>query len=63
LAVEEEVVDGLEIAAHAYTRGEELLDELQFRRLGLAISSVVILVLIVGLVRKIRQLDQTERTT
>jgi hypothetical protein len=63
LAVEEEVVDGLEIARHAYTHGEELLDELQFRRLGLAISSLIILVLIAGLVLKIRQLDQAEVTT
>jgi hypothetical protein len=63
LAVEEEVVEGLEIAANAVTKGEELLDELRFRRLGLAISSVIILVLIGGLVLKIRQLDQTEVTT
>jgi hypothetical protein len=63
LAVEEEVVDGLAIAANANTQGEELLDELRFRRLGLAISSVIILVLIGGLVLKIRQLDQTEVTT
>ncbi len=62
LAVEEEVAAGLEIAAHAYTHGEELLDELQFRRLGLAVSSIIILVLIAGLVLKIRQLDQTETT-
>jgi predicted CXXCH cytochrome family protein len=63
LAVEEEVAAGLEIAAAAYAHGEEVLDELQFRHVGLAISSAIILVLIIGLVLKIRQLEDKEPTT
>ena len=63
LAVEQDVAAGLEIAAAAYAHGEEVLDELQFRHVGLAISSAIILVLIIGLVLKIRQLEGKEPTT
>ncbi len=50
------VDDGLEIAGATLQEGRDALKELQFRRLGLAVSSVLILVLIVALVLKIRQL-------
>lgn len=56
-SVAAEVDDGLEITAAALARGGEALDELQFRRLGLAVSVSIILVLIVGLALKIRQLE------
>ncbi len=56
--VKTEVEVGLGISAKAYTRGVRALDELQFRRKGLAVSLVIIVALIAGLVLKIRQLDQ-----
>ncbi|MBI3456722.1 MAG: hypothetical protein HY002_13175 [Candidatus Rokubacteria bacterium] len=58
--VQKEVEAGLAITAKAYGRGVQALDELQFRRRGLAVSSVIILALIAGLVLKIRQLDRRE---
>ena len=46
------------MSAKAYGRGVRALGELGFRRKGLAVSLVVILALIVGLVLKIRQLER-----
>jgi predicted CXXCH cytochrome family protein len=57
-AVKKEAEPGLQISAKAYARGVRALDDLQFRRKGLAVSLVIILALIVGLVLKIRQLDR-----
>jgi hypothetical protein len=56
--VKQEVEAGLSISAKAHARGLRALDELAFRRKGLAASLVVILVLIVGLVVKIRQVER-----
>ncbi len=56
-AVKTEVDAGLGVSAKAYSRGTRALDDLQFRRKGLAVSLVIILALIAGLVLKIRQLD------
>ncbi len=53
-----EVEVGRTISAKAYARGVRALEELQFRRKGLAVSVVIILALIVGLVFKIRQVDR-----
>jgi predicted CXXCH cytochrome family protein len=57
-AVEQETEVGLAISAKAYVRGLQALEELQFRRKGLALSVVIILALIVGLLLKIRQLER-----
>jgi hypothetical protein len=57
--VKEEVQAGLEITAKAQARGQRALKELDFRRLGLAISVTIILALIVGLLLKIRQRERT----
>lgn len=56
--VKKQTEAGLEIAAKGYERGVEALEELQFRRKGLAVSVVIILGLIGGLVVKIRQVDR-----
>ncbi|MFQ5830493.1 MAG: hypothetical protein ACE5JD_15260, partial [Candidatus Methylomirabilia bacterium] len=56
--VNQEVEAGLAISAKAYGRGMRALEELQFRRKGLAVSLVIIFALIVGFVLKIRQLDR-----
>jgi hypothetical protein len=56
-AVKAQVKPGIEISEKARTRGLRALDELQFRRKGLAVSVLIIVALIVGLVLKIRRLE------
>lgn len=60
-AVKKEADPGLAISAKAYARGVRALDELQFRRKGLGVSLAIIVVLIAGLVMKIRQLERRPR--
>jgi predicted CXXCH cytochrome family protein len=57
-AVKTEAEAGLGIVAKAAARGRRALEELRFRRQGLAVSAVIIVALIVGLVLKIRQLER-----
>jgi hypothetical protein len=57
-SVKAEVQPGVEITQKAHSRGIKALDELQFRRKGLAVSVLIILALIVGLVLKIRQMER-----
>ena len=52
------IAEGREIAAAGRSRAEAAFAELDLRRTGLAISSAVILVLIIGLVLKIRQVER-----
>jgi hypothetical protein len=59
-SVRAEVKPGLEISDTARVRGLRALDELQFRRKGLAVSVLVILVLVVGLILKIRQMERKQ---
>jgi len=56
--VKKETAPGLEISSKAYARGVKALEELQFRRKGLAVSVIIIAALIVGLVFKIRQMEK-----
>ncbi len=56
--VRAEVKPGLEVSEKARARGLRALDELQFRRKGLAVSVLIILALVVGLVLKIRQMER-----
>ena len=56
--VKKEVEPGLGISAKVYAKGVRALDEIQFRRKGLAVSAVIILCLVVGLVLKIRSLER-----
>jgi predicted CXXCH cytochrome family protein len=53
------VEEGLEVTATANDRGLAALRELRTRRLGLTVSALIILVLIAGLVLKIRQVEGT----
>jgi hypothetical protein len=55
--VQAQVKPGVEVTQKARSRGLRALDELQFRRKGLAVSVIIILALIVGLVMKIRRVD------
>jgi hypothetical protein len=57
-AVKQAVEPGLAVSAKAYARGLRALEELGFRRKGLAVSLVVIFALIAGLVVKIRHLER-----
>ncbi len=60
-AVAVEVEAGLETTSRAYARGEEAMADLVFRRLGWAVSVGIILILIIGLVLKIKQLESRSR--
>ena len=57
--VETEVAAGLEVTAAGITAGNDALAELDFRRIGLAVSVTIILVLIAGLLLKIREIDRS----
>ncbi len=57
-AVKKEADAGLPISAKAYARGVRALRDLRFRRAGLAVSAAIILLLVAGLVLKIRQLER-----
>jgi predicted CXXCH cytochrome family protein len=57
-AVQKETEPGLKISAKAYAQGERALEEMEFRRKGLAVSVLIILSVIVGVVLKIRRLEQ-----
>jgi predicted CXXCH cytochrome family protein len=56
-AVEAEIDEGLAVVATARTRGEDALWEHRFRRAGLAGSAGFILLLVIGLMLKIRELE------
>ena len=60
--VREQVAAGLEITSRADERGIEALAEHRFRRVGLGLSSVVIVLLIIGLLLRIRELERAEET-
>jgi predicted CXXCH cytochrome family protein len=59
--VAENVTAGLALTQAGIDRGIAALEEHRFRRVGLALSATIILVLIIGLVLKIRQLDRAGR--
>jgi len=52
------VEPGLKVVEKSQARGAKALDELQFRRKGLAISALIIFALVVGLILKIRQMER-----
>ena len=56
--VREEVEPGMEISEEALSSGHEALRDLQIRRMGLAVSVIIIGALIVGLVLKIREIER-----
>jgi predicted CXXCH cytochrome family protein len=58
--VVKEVDGGRSIAAKAHARGVRALEELRYRRTGLGVSLAIVLVVIAGLVVKIRQVDRQQ---
>jgi hypothetical protein len=59
--LDKEIDAGLKVSAKARERGVKAMDELQFRRKGLAISALIIVALIVGLILKIRQMERRSK--
>jgi len=55
--VETEAAPGDSVTAAALARGVEALGEVRFRRMGLAVSVLIILALIAGLILKIRDYE------
>lgn len=62
-SVATQVGAGLEVAEASFGRGLDAFRELRVRRLGLAVSSIIILILVGGLVVKIRRLERRRPTT
>jgi predicted CXXCH cytochrome family protein len=61
--VEKEIAAGLAVTEAGRARGEEALYEHWYRRAGLALSAGVILLLVLALILKIRQLESTPGPT
>jgi hypothetical protein len=59
--VQAQVKPGLEVTQKSRSRGLTALDELQFRRKGLAVSVLIIAALIVGLLMKIRRVEKVNK--
>ena len=59
--LDKEVAPGLKVAEKAHSRAVRALEELQFRRKGLAISALIIFALVVGLILKIRQMERRRK--
>jgi hypothetical protein len=59
--LDKEVGPGLAASEKAYSRGVKAMNELQFRRKGLAVSAVIIFALIIGLILKIRQMERKSK--
>jgi len=57
-SVQQHVDQGLEVTASAIDRGLAALADLRFRRVGLGVSTTIIVLLIGGLLLKIRQLER-----
>ncbi len=55
--VASEVEAGLEVTTSSFQRGIDALRDLRFRRIGLAVSVVIILILISGLLLKIKEME------
>ena len=52
--------EGILVTSEALAAGRAALDEMSYRRTGLVVSLVFILVLLAGLYMKIRQVDRRE---
>ena len=59
--VRTEIETGLDVVRTSLERGEEALWEHDYRRIGLAVSAGFVLLLIVGIVLKIRQMERRQR--
>jgi hypothetical protein len=58
--LDKEIEPGLKISEKVFARGLKAMDELQYRRKGLAIAVFIILALIIGLVIKIRRMERAK---
>lgn len=60
--LDKEIEPGLKVSEKAYALGVKALDELQFRRKGLAVSALIIFALVIGLILKIRQIERKPKS-
>jgi len=56
--LDKEIEPGLKVSEKAYALGVKALEELQFRRKGLAVSALIIFALVTGLILKIREIER-----
>jgi predicted CXXCH cytochrome family protein len=56
-SVKARVDEGLQITSNAWQRGKGAFRDLRIRRIGLAVSSVIIVILIAGIIMKIHQVE------
>ena len=61
--LDQEISPGLKVAEKALARGARAMEELRYRRTGLAISALIIFALVIGLVLKIRQIERKAKNT
>ena len=59
--LDKEVAPGLKVVEKTQARGVKALEELQYRRKGLAVSALIIFALVVGLILKIRQMERNAK--
>jgi hypothetical protein len=59
-AVEEEINEGLKVVNSSFKKGEEALKEWQIRRIGLAISVVLIIITVIALILKIKAIEKQQ---
>ena len=59
--LDKEVEPGLQAIEKSYARGVRAMSELQFRRRGLVVSTLIILALVIGLIFKIRQMERKSK--
>jgi hypothetical protein len=60
-SVKARVDEGLEVTSRAWQRGKGAFRDLRIRRIGLAVSSLIIVVLIAGIVMKIHEVEARRR--
>jgi hypothetical protein len=58
--LDKEIEPGLKISEKVFARGLKVMDELQYRRKGLAIAVLIILALIIGLIIKIKRMERAK---
>ena len=61
VTLKKEIDPGLQGSAKAFAGGRKALEELGFRRKWLAVSAIIILALVIGLVLKIRQMESAQK--
>jgi len=56
------IKSGLEITNKAKTKGNEAVDDYYFRRKGLAVSTIIVTVLVIGLFLKLKKIEKKQKS-